>query len=192
MNHELKEEELRDLYTWIDTIPLSRRKRNLARDFSDGVLMAEVVAHFLPRLVELHNYEQGLRVDTKIYNWKTLNNRVFKRLHYQLDTETIGALANSTPGVIEKVIFEVRRIILNRVDQDEHPFTEGGDPIELQIEAAKQCKDRKVLITKMKEIQEQGQKIQELEERIEKIQELIKLKDQRIQQLASSKRRKSA
>lgn len=33
---ELDEESLNELYTWVDTIPLSRPKRNIARDFSDG------------------------------------------------------------------------------------------------------------------------------------------------------------
>lgn len=32
----LNEEEIEDLYMWIDEIPLSRPKRNIARDFSDA------------------------------------------------------------------------------------------------------------------------------------------------------------
>lgn len=38
-------------YQLVDEIPLSRPKRNIARDFADGVLVAEAVAHFYPRLV---------------------------------------------------------------------------------------------------------------------------------------------
>ena len=30
------EADLQDLYTWIDEIPLSRPKKNITRDFSDG------------------------------------------------------------------------------------------------------------------------------------------------------------
>lgn len=33
---QLDEETLQYLYAWIDKIPLSRTKRNIARDFSDG------------------------------------------------------------------------------------------------------------------------------------------------------------
>lgn len=36
MEHALNEEELADLYAWIDQVPLSRPKRNMARDFADG------------------------------------------------------------------------------------------------------------------------------------------------------------
>ena len=32
--------ELQRLYAWVDEIPLSRPKRNIARDFADGVLVA--------------------------------------------------------------------------------------------------------------------------------------------------------
>lgn len=39
---DVQESELQELYTWVDAIPLSRPKRNIARDFSDGVLLAEV------------------------------------------------------------------------------------------------------------------------------------------------------
>ncbi len=33
---DMTEEELQALYTWIDEIPLSRPKKNINRDFSDG------------------------------------------------------------------------------------------------------------------------------------------------------------
>jgi hypothetical protein len=39
---ELTEEELNDIFNWVDEIPLTRPKKNIARDFSDGVLAAEV------------------------------------------------------------------------------------------------------------------------------------------------------
>lgn len=55
METELNEEQLRALFAWIDAIPLSRPKRNIARDFSDGVLVAEVIHAYFPQLVELVN-----------------------------------------------------------------------------------------------------------------------------------------
>ena len=63
----LNEEELNEIYNWvfrwfiaeIDTINLSRPKKHISRDFSDGVLIAEVVKHYLPNLVDLHNYSQA-------------------------------------------------------------------------------------------------------------------------------------
>ena len=69
----MSEEELQALYAWIDEIPLSRQKKNINRDFSDGVLAAEVVHHFLPKLVELHNYSPANSTQQKMDNWRTVN-----------------------------------------------------------------------------------------------------------------------
>jgi hypothetical protein len=33
---KITEEEMQVIYNWVDEIPLSRPKRNIARDFSDG------------------------------------------------------------------------------------------------------------------------------------------------------------
>ena len=56
-------------------MPLSRPKKNIARDFSDGVLMAEIVAQNIPRIVELHNYSAANSTKQKYYNWDTLNSK---------------------------------------------------------------------------------------------------------------------
>lgn len=118
----LDDDELQKIYVWVDSVPLSRPKRNISRDFSDGgeepgtprrwraaerqtrrawgcddaapspppnaarpppftalpprprpVLVAEVVHHYFPRLVELHNYSGANSLRQKLYNWGTLN-----------------------------------------------------------------------------------------------------------------------
>ena len=40
---EMDEHLLQDLYAWIDQVPLSRSKRRIERDFSDGVMVGELV-----------------------------------------------------------------------------------------------------------------------------------------------------
>uniref|UniRef100_A0A8C7X897 Sperm flagellar 1 n=1 Tax=Oryzias sinensis TaxID=183150 RepID=A0A8C7X897_9TELE len=70
-----------DLFAWIDKIPLSRPKRNISRDFSDGVMAAEVVKHFFPKLVDLHNYIPANSTQQKLSNWNVLN-RQDKRILY--------------------------------------------------------------------------------------------------------------
>ena len=42
---DLDDETLQVLYTWIDEIPLSRPKRNIARDFSDGGSVGLITLH---------------------------------------------------------------------------------------------------------------------------------------------------
>jgi hypothetical protein len=101
---DLSDEQLRALYAWIDAIPLSRPKRNITRDFSDGVLLAEVVAAYFPHLVELHNYAPANSLKQKVYNFDTLNARVLRKLNFVIPKETVEDIANCKPGVVEHVL----------------------------------------------------------------------------------------
>ena len=44
---------------------------------SHAVMAAEVVHHFLPKLVELHNYSPANSVSQKLENWRTLNSELY-------------------------------------------------------------------------------------------------------------------
>jgi len=87
---------------------LSRPKRNIARDFSDGVLLAEIVKHYLPKLVDMHNYSQAHSVSQKTYNWNTLNVKVLKKLGLSLSKKEIEQIVNMEPDSIEKVLLALR------------------------------------------------------------------------------------
>ncbi|KAI8475741.1 MAG: hypothetical protein J3K34DRAFT_517162 [Monoraphidium minutum] len=114
---DVSEDELQSLYTWVDEIPLSRPKRNIARDFSDGVLVAEVVQNFFPRLVELHNYSSANSLQQKLYNWNTLNTKVFRKLGFQLPRDEQTQCANSVPGAIERVLKLLRAHIASCLER---------------------------------------------------------------------------
>ncbi|XP_036836890.1 sperm flagellar protein 1 isoform X3 [Oncorhynchus mykiss] len=103
MDKELNEEILQDLFAWIDKIPLSRPKRNITRDFSDGVMAAEVVKYFFPKLVELHNYTPANSIQQKLSNWGTLNRqvscfhvdrKVFSKLNFHIPEETVKRIVD--------------------------------------------------------------------------------------------------
>lgn len=100
----LNDEQLHRLYAWIDEIPLSRPKRNISRDFSDGVLLAEVVKHYFPRMVDVHNYPPANSSHQKLYNWTTLNSKVLRKLGFTLSKDEIEEVIQSKPGAVEKVI----------------------------------------------------------------------------------------
>lgn len=98
---------MQELYQWIDDIPLSRPKRSISRDFSDGVLAAELVAHFFPKLVDLHNYSAANSVSQKQYNWATLNQKVFKKMGFQMPPDQVKSVCECTPGAIEQVLLQI-------------------------------------------------------------------------------------
>lgn len=100
----LTDDQLRRLYQWVDEVPLSRPKRNIARDFADAVLVAEIVSHYFPRLVELHNYPAANSTQQKMYNWSTLNSKVLRKFGLNLFKDDIEAVIQCRPGAIEKVL----------------------------------------------------------------------------------------
>ncbi|XP_070772676.1 sperm flagellar protein 1 [Enoplosus armatus] len=116
MERELNEEELQDFYAWIDKIPLSRPKRHITRDFSDGVMAAEVVKCFFPKLVDLHNYIPANSTQQKLSNWNLLNRKVFSKLNFLVPEETVKRIVLSTAGVIEPVLSTLREKIDKKLE----------------------------------------------------------------------------
>eukprot|EP00796_Vickermania_ingenoplastis_P007220 gene7220-5073_t len=95
------EEELHDLYMWA-------QKKNIARDFSDGCCVAEILHHYFPKLVELHNYVPAMGRARKIANWETLNARVLSKLYFSVPRDEIEDLTAAVPGAIERFLRALR------------------------------------------------------------------------------------
>lgn len=136
MDLPLDDETLQRVYAWIDEIPLSRPKKSIARDFSDGILTAEVVAFYFPKLVQMHNYSAANSIKQKQYNWNTLNReeslhmclypvvlwsdaikcfgvvgftgKVFKKLHISLSKGDIDDLVQCQSGAIEHLLVKLQ------------------------------------------------------------------------------------
>jgi hypothetical protein len=105
---ELTAVQLQGIYRWIDSIPLSKPKKNISRDFSDGTLVSEVLHHFLPRLVELHNFSASNAIAQKQYNWKTLNHKLFRKLGFTISNEEIESICLCKKGAIERLLYTVQ------------------------------------------------------------------------------------
>lgn len=66
--------------------------------------MAEIIKHFLPHLVELHNYSAAHSVSQKTYNWNTLNQKLFKKIGFTLVKKDIDDVVNCVPDTIERIL----------------------------------------------------------------------------------------
>lgn len=105
---ELSPDLIHQLYAWIDVLPLNRPKRNITRDFSDGVACAEVIKHYMPKLVEIHNYSPANGIAQKLYNWNTLIAKVTKKFGYIPSDELVQGIVNNRNGFIEVLLWELR------------------------------------------------------------------------------------
>lgn len=107
-NIELDEQLLQDLYAWIDQIPLSRPKRRIERDFSDGVMVAELVKYYFPNWVELHNYAPANNTQQKMINWGLLNRKVFSRFDLNVPEHVMRGICIGKTGLIETFLYNLR------------------------------------------------------------------------------------
>ncbi|XP_051866499.1 sperm flagellar protein 1-like [Pristis pectinata] len=126
----MDEESLQELYSWVDTLQLSRAKRNLARDFSDGVLIAEVVKFHFPKMVEMHNYTPASSTQQKLSNWAHLNRKVFNRLNFYVPDDVVRKVVQCSPGVVEFVLSTLRLKIGEKLKQKHNKMAASPQDLE--------------------------------------------------------------
>eukprot|EP00038_Savillea_parva_P003243 m.122705 g.122705 ORF g.122705 m.122705 type:complete len:255 (-) comp11118_c0_seq2:1430-2194(-) len=97
---------------WMEQVPFSRKEvvsfKNIARDFSDGLCVAEVIKYYLPKLVELHNYRRASSSKQKLENWKTLNAKVLSKLDVKVPDNVIQKIVDYEPGVMLMVLNNIK------------------------------------------------------------------------------------
>ncbi len=119
------DDDLMYIYEWVDGIPLSKPKKNISRDFSDGVLMAEIVKYHIPKLVDLHNYPVTNSSTQKLYNWNTLNAKVFKKVGFTMSKNEIENILQYKPMAIETILKKVYEKLKNYSNNTQQGNTSG-------------------------------------------------------------------
>ena len=107
MKNNEENKEFIEIYNWIDSVPLSRKKKFINKDFSDGVLISEILKCLYPKLVNLHNYSEANNFKGKIYNWNTLNEKIFKKINIPLNDEIIYKIVKCENGIIEQLLKKI-------------------------------------------------------------------------------------
>ena len=103
------EEYFKEIYAWVDEYQLSRPKRNIARDFSDAVLVSEIVQAFHPGLIEPHNYVATLDSKQKKTNWEVLKAKVFKKISFKVSREEVEDIVGCKPNAIEHFLGRLKQ-----------------------------------------------------------------------------------
>ncbi|KAJ8715762.1 hypothetical protein PYW07_010244 [Mythimna separata] len=207
--------EIEAVLAWVDTFKLSRATKKINRDFSDAVLLAEILSVHYPKLVEMHNYPPRNSHSLKLNNWMTLNRKVLKKLRLSLCCNTMEQLANCTPGVIERVLVMVRDKIrrdedLNKSLKDaEQNMSSGGSyyeacgdddqvlmvPVKVRVNGILETIQQKVIsyetFCAMKEELKDAKEANDvLKQKVDHLDSLLKLKEERINELQSQLERK--
>lgn len=101
------------IYEWVDSLNLSRPKKNISRDFSDGVLLAEILKTIFPSQVEIHNYPSSNSIEQKQVNWNLLNKKILKKIGIPLSNSEISDIVNCKHFAIEQVLARVYNKVYN-------------------------------------------------------------------------------
>lgn len=199
--NNLSDEELEALRSWLTGYDLSslNRSKKWQRDFSDAVLLAEILKLEFPTLVEIHNYSRCSGVQSKIDNWSMLNKRVLRKLQIHLRCDEIEKLAKADSFFIEVFLFTIMNQIAsvkcdNQDDKELSPrgcastsvvhrnFDQAGGDQEQTHEAKVNIADNNVA----DEIRVRDGEVDKLRNAIRKLENEISVKSRQIEKLKVS------
>lgn len=166
-----------ELYDWLNNFEFSKPKKNLARDFSDAVLMAELLKKHFPRFVELHNYPPANSQFNKLKNWITLNDKVLTKIGLPQQMTTLQEAASANKQFIEDILLAVKEK-LDEIDRLKK-VTES-DQSNITITEVPYEEHSLVL----QELMEKKEEAATLQAKVSHLEAMLELKDQRITDLS--------
>ena len=144
-----------EIYVWIDRLNLqSKPKKHFARDFSDGVLCAEILMKTTcssssssfsrrsntARMISMHNYPIKNSFKGKLENWELLNAKVLRspKIRCALTREEMSAVARSEKDAAERVLLKIKTAVEDDFMSLDHPDERDGDREEEEEEEEEQ------------------------------------------------------
>ena len=176
--NEDEESELMYIYEWVDSIELSRPKKNIARDFSDGVLLADIIKSYFPGLVDLHNYPSCSNTKHKESNWNVLNNKVLKKLGIKLSKKEINDIIRCEHLAIEHFLQKVYNSLGSKINMNKIKSNSNSD-----IQNNNNDMLRKVLQDKDNVIKQLHDIIEVLELKLKNSEDMEKIMEDKVEKL---------
>jgi len=96
----------RDVVRWLQSLDLSFTIRNPKRDLTNGYIVAEIMARYHPKDVQLSAFENGLRLATKVDNWESLY-KLFKKKGIAITKDDIDKVIHCAPGYATMFIMKL-------------------------------------------------------------------------------------
>ena len=180
-----EESELMYIYEWVDSIELSRPKKNISRDFSDGVLLAEIIKNYFPHMVDLHNYPSCSNSKHKESNWNVLNNKVLKKLGIKLSKSEIDSIIKSEPLAIEKLLQKVYAVLQVKMNMNMNVNNANRDRNNFEMKNNRE-KLRKTLEEKENVVKQLKDIVEVLELKLKNSEEMEGILQNKVQQLTDA------
>lgn len=179
-----------------------------------GILVAEIVRHYLPDMVDMHNYSVSNSFSHKKANWGQLNKRVLCALKLDLPEKVIMDLCNGKPGVVEVLLFQLRLKIDEELElrqklERQSSSSPNQSSLNLNIGESKKDSINNILTNRSSQVSksigsfssrwvsriayeelkqqilEQDEEIQILRAKLRRLEHIMQLKDIRINEISS-------
>jgi hypothetical protein len=108
---QLSQVQMDEVYKWVDSFNLTQKKSLIQRDFSDGVMLYEILTQLFPKLLSQVKLQHFSCVSKKKENWLILNRIVFSKLNIKLSDKQIERLVSQEESYIEKFLFKLMPIL---------------------------------------------------------------------------------
>ncbi|XP_003387695.1 PREDICTED: spermatogenesis-associated protein 4-like isoform X2 [Amphimedon queenslandica] len=87
----------REVIKWLQSLDLSHPIKNVKRDFSNGYLVAEILAWYYPHDLQMHSFSNGTSLTARQGNWEQLE-RLFLKEKFDIPKELIDNTIHCKPS----------------------------------------------------------------------------------------------
>ncbi|XP_069487543.1 spermatogenesis-associated protein 4 [Ambystoma mexicanum] len=103
----------REVLRWLQSLDLTFPLKNVRRDFSNGLLIAEIFFWYFQEDIQMHSYENGTSIENKLGNWSQLE-RFFMKRDIKISRELIDGTIHCKPGAAELLLQTIYVTLTNR------------------------------------------------------------------------------
>lgn len=103
----------REVLKWIQSLDLSISVKNPKWDFSNGYLVAEILSWYHPKEINMHCFNNGTSIQSKILNWNLLET-FFKNKNYTIDKDVVEGTIHCKIAAAEVLVEQLYTTLTNR------------------------------------------------------------------------------
>eukprot|EP00397_Hematodinium_sp_SG-2012_P018476 GEMP01018929.1.p1 GENE.GEMP01018929.1~~GEMP01018929.1.p1 ORF type:complete len:768 (+),score=177.90 GEMP01018929.1:61-2364(+) len=116
----------REILCWLQQLDLSYAVTNPKRDFSNGFLVAEMIARYHPKLIRMTSFENGLKLSTKNDNWQQLY-KIFNKIGAGVSKGDFDPVIHGAAGAAVALIKKLYKYFTKRVVDCPPPGEDSAD-----------------------------------------------------------------
>lgn len=103
----------REVVKWIQSLDLTWQVKTPKWDLTNGYLIAEIFSWYFPQEIQMHMYNNGTSLDSKLRNWSLLKN-FFKRHKLAIPEEYVEGTIHCKEGASRLLVERIYELLTNR------------------------------------------------------------------------------